>query len=194
MTYIDPASALRMNVVRLVTTKDSNGDEVSEAYNLIYGDHWADVQPLSDSEKISNAQLKINATHKIFPEQRVTGVLDNDFYREIGSGKLYRIVESYDFKTLNYFKVWEGGFGNVPAPLSVQQVRYVVTEVGPGSHVFGAGLFVGVPSFTAPPVVYGIENNDSDFHIESITNLGFTLVDDGGAETPVVTIYVFGEA
>jgi hypothetical protein len=192
MTYIDPESALRMNVVRLVTTKDSNGDTVGEAYNLIYGEHWADVQPLSDSERTANAQLKISATHKIYPEPHVDGVLANDFYREVSNGKLYRIVDPFDYRTLNYFKVWEGGFANPETPLSVQQVRYVITGVGPGVYLFGSGLFASVPIFSTVPVVYGIANNDCDFHIASITNIGFMLVDDNGDNVPVVTVFILG--
>lgn len=192
MTFIDPESAVRMNIVRLVTTQDIDGNVTGEAYNEVFGEHWADVQPLSDSDRLANAQLKISATHKIFPELRITGVLDNDFYREVTNGKLYRIVESFDFKTLNYFKVWEGAFGDSGAAQTVQEVRYTVTNVGPGIYTFGQGLFLSVPTFTTAPAVYGVASNDSDFHIEQITTTGFRLIDDGGAETPIVTVQIFG--
>lgn len=192
MTFIDAESARRMNIVRLVTTRDSDGNVVGETYNEVYGEHWADLQPLPDSTRLANEQLKIQASHRIFPEPRVIGVLDNDFYRSVSDGKLYRITQSHDYSTLNYFDVWEGAFGDSGAAQTVQEVRYTVTNVGPGIYTFGQGLFLSVPTFTTAPAVYGVASNDSDFHIEQITTTGFRLIDDGGAETPIVTVQIFG--
>lgn len=184
-------SRVQTDVVRLIVTRNTDGDVVGESYAQIYGLHWADIQPLSDRERIANEQLNIKVTHKIYPEPRITAAIENDFFREVSNGKLYRIIESYDYKTLKYFKVWAGSFAN-PSANFVQEFKYTITGVGAGVHVFGAGLFSSVPVFTTTPTVYGTANNDCDFHIESISTTGFELVDDGGAEVPNVTIEVLG--
>lgn len=190
MTYIDQASAIRMNVVRLVVTRDTNGNVVDQTYSEICGEHWADLQPLSDAERVRNEQLKIEATHKVYPEPKVEGVLGNDFYRDAASGKLYRIVESYDFRTLGYFRVWDGAFG-MPSAETISKLFFAFDNVGPGTYTFGSGVFAAVPAFDQAPDIIGLLTNDGSFYIDSVTATGFRIVDRGIGVSPLASVYLW---
>jgi len=189
MTFIDSESARRGSVRRLVTTRDANGNVIDESYNVVVGEHWVDLQPLSYNDRIAGEQLKIKATHKIFPELNyVPSVSIHDFYRI--DGKDYRIVEPFDFRTVGYFRVLDGAFG-APSATTVSKLFFAFDNVGPGTHTFGSGIFSSVPVFVQTPSIVGLKTNDGDFYISNPGASGFTLVDRGLGVSPLATIYIW---
>lgn len=190
MTFIDAASALRGSVRRLVVTRNEQGNISDESYQTVVGEHWLDLQPMSHSDRISSEQLKVRATHKVYPElNHVPSVSIFDFY--FIDGKKYRIVEPFDYRTIGYFRVLDGSFGT-PAAAVAEQLFFSFDNVGPGTHAFGAGIFATVPTFAQVPDIIGLLTNDGSFFIDNITATGFRLVDRGIGVPPLATIYIWG--
>lgn len=190
MTYI-PRSRMRVaDVVRLVVTRNVNGDVIDESYTQIYGSHNVDLQPASSNAKIAGEQLKINVTHNIYPERNIaSSILLGDFFR-IGS-RLYKITSIKDFIKTAYFGVWDGAFGDQKVPSTIFNFFYTIENVVPGTYTFGSGLFASVPAFTSAPDIIGQETNDSSFYIDQVTATGFRLVDRFIGVSPIVTIYIW---
>lgn len=189
MTYINDASRILADVVRVVTTRDASGNVLMESFGIVYGDHWADIQPLTNTERIAAEQLKIKATHRIFPEPYLGGVVNiNDFYRS--SGDLYRVVGIEDFRDVIYYDAWQD-IGGIVNGSSVAKLFFSFTDIGPGVYTFGSGAFVGVPVFAQAPSIIGTSTNDGGFYITSISETGFTLVDRGLGTSPLVTVYIW---
>lgn len=189
MTYINDASRVRADVVRAVETRDSSGNVVLESFGIIFGEHWADIQPLSNTERVAGEQLKVKATHRIFPESHLgSSVNVHDFYRS--AGQLYRIVGIYDFRDVIYYDALHDIGGIVDGSV-VEKLFFSFNNVGPGVYTFGSGTFVTVPIFAQAPSVIGVATNDGGFYIESVTTTGFTLVDRGLGTSPLVTIYIW---
>ena len=102
MTYINNSSRVQADVARLTVTRDGNGDITTETFTQIYGNHWADIQPLSNNDRIAAEQLKVKVTHRIFPEPYLGGVVQLDDFFFFFSNK-YRVVGINDFRTIAYY-------------------------------------------------------------------------------------------
>lgn len=193
MIYIDSESAIRGSVRRLVVTRNDDGDVIDESYTEVIGEHWLDLQPLSHDERITADQLKVKATHKIYPELNyVPNVSINDFYRV--DGRDYRIVEPWDFRALGYFRVWDGAFGLPPVDVvTTRQTRsFVFHGLGPGVYTFGSGVMASVPTFEEAPLILDSGTNDGGYYIDNKTESGFTIFDTGIGSTPEVSVYIQG--
>lgn len=179
------------SVLRLITTRNDSGDMIDESYVEMVADHDVTFIPYTMQEIISAEQLKFKATHKVHPLSYISGASENDFY--LIDGSLYRITRIWEYgENAIHFHVWDGAYGTPGDSAGITKVRYVIQGVGPGVHTFGSGLFASVPTFSAVPDVWGNKTNDSGFYIASPMVSGFTLVDRGIGEVPVVTIYIFG--
>jgi hypothetical protein len=107
MTYINDASRVQADVARLTVTRDANGDVTSETFTQIYGTHWADIQPLANTDRIAAEQLKVEVTHRIFPEPYLGGVVAlNDFFRS--GSDIYRVMGINDFRDVAYYDALHG--------------------------------------------------------------------------------------
>jgi hypothetical protein len=190
MTYI-PRSRMRVaDVVRLVVTRNVNGDVIDESYSQIYGNHNVDLQPASNQAKIAAEQLKYNVSHRIYPERNIASSISlGDFYR-IGS-TLYKIVKTWDYIKTCYFEAWNGAFGDSNPSTTVFKSFYSIDGVGPGTYTFGSGIFSAVPSFDQAPDIVGLLTNDGTFYIDSVTATGFRLVDRGIGVSPLATIHIW---
>lgn len=112
---VNADSRVQATVTRLVVTRDTNGNIISQTFVPVYGTHFADLQLLSDSDRFANLQLKIEVTHRIFPEPYLgKGVVQllNDFFNV--DGAKYRVKTIHDFRTLAYFDVFFETTGVVP--------------------------------------------------------------------------------
>ncbi len=189
MTFINDKSRIRADVVRAVETRDTSGDVVMESLGVVYGEHWADIQPLTNTERITAEQLKVKATHRIFPEPYLGGVVSiNDFYRS--NGDLYRVVGIEDFRDVIYYDAWHDT-GGIVDDGGVSKLFFSFNDIGPGIYTFGSGAFAGMPTFAQASSIIGIKTNDGDFYIENVIATGFTLVDRGTGDSPLVIIYIW---
>lgn len=177
-TYIDSESARRADVVRKIITKNDFGDVIDETLQTVYGEHWADIQPMSDQQRFANEQLKLQATHMVFPEtDAVVDAVDvNDFYRDVADSIQYRIIEPNDFRSLGYFKVWQGDFGKEPTTPHIKRAHFVA-GLGDGSYTFGSGSLSSVPAFNIAPCVFAAMSSDRMFFVENVTASGFAITD-----------------
>lgn len=98
-------------ILRLTTTRDSDGNVVGETYSVIFDEHNVDLQPMNEKELIVAEQLKFEATHKIYPENVLPVRTANvgDFY--LIDDILYRIAEKYDFEKIGYFRALRNDVG-----------------------------------------------------------------------------------
>lgn len=92
MTYIDPSSAKRGNIIRYLHTYGVAGSLVDTTRQLMIGSHWLDLQELDDDDKIVSDQLQFDITHEIYPHIELNApIYSGDFY-QIGS-RNFMIVE-----------------------------------------------------------------------------------------------------
>lgn len=104
--FIDAESAVRGDIARIVIVRDANGNIVSETTTVIFGEHWVDLQPATQEDRIAGETLQHKITHFIYPEvDPGDSVTFNDFYRVLG--KKYRIIEQHPYRTLRYYSVYE---------------------------------------------------------------------------------------
>lgn len=190
MTFINNDSRVRADVVRLTEMRDTNGNVVLESYNQVYGLHWADIQPLSSNDRIASEQLKIKATHRIFPEPYLGNIVQVlDFFRE--GSNLYRVTGINDFRSLAYYEALHDTSGISEPSATLASLFFSFDSIGPGTYTFGSGTFDSVPTFAQAPDIIGLKTNDGDYYIDSITANGFRLVDRGLGISPLVTLYIW---
>lgn len=188
MTYIDPASALRGEIIRKTSSYDGNADSLGITEQQIVGAHWVDLQPLSVDEKIAEAQFQFVEYFEVYPERNIlANVRKNDFYRI--NSRDYRILEISDFRTVGYFRVIYEGTGT--AEVSGNFFKTIIV-LGPGVYTYGSGLLASVGPFAARPVVVDTLLNDGSYYIASPSTSGFEIVNRGGGDVPVVSVYIEG--
>ena len=188
-TFINEESRVRADVLRLIETRDQDGNVIMESFSSVYGTHWADIQPMSNSARIVYDQLKIKATHKIFPEPYLGSIVQVDDFYQSGSNR-YRVVGINDFRGVAYYDAWQD-IGGIARPLiNLFRLFFSFDNIGPGTYTFGSGAFSSVKAFSIAPAIIGTKTNDSGFFIDSITANGFRLVDRGMGLSPLVTVYI----
>lgn len=192
MTYIQPHMIRQADVLRLVVTRDGNGNVSDESYTTVYGTHNVDLQPLTTRDLVANDQLKFKVSHYIFPETVApfSFVSLGDRYR-IGQ-KLYRIVKRHNHIDACYFEVYDDAPEQGASAATVIQNAYVVENLGPGNYTYGSGALAAVPAFSAKPILLDTLMNDGGYWIANATASGFTIVDRGFGESPLVSVYIKG--
>ena len=193
MTFIDQASAKRGDIVRHIHTYGATGSIVDTTRQLVVGSHWLDLQPLGVEDRFASEQMKLTASHEIYPQPYImASVKPGDFYRI--AGQEYKIVEPSDYVTVGYFRALFGAQG-APSQAYQRRQAYAISSLGPGNYTFGSGLLASVPAFsTAPQLIEAVQTN-ALWTVTNITATGFTVVDLGvGAETgPSLTVYLWND-
>lgn len=193
MTYINPTSEQRGEIIRKTATYNVSGAVTSIADEVLVAEHRLDLQPLSAQERITSEQFKIKVTHEVYPEPQVFDLaapVGGDFYRI--DGRDYKIVAPYDYRALGYFRVYDGAFGT-PQRNYLRRQAYAISSLGPGTYTFGSGALASVPAFSAAPQLIEAVENPALWTVTNITATGFTVVDLGVGAEPSLTVYLWND-
>lgn len=188
---ITPTTDMRVRglVKRPQLTKPINGASVIAGFSPLVPTHWAEIENLSEAAVLQFTQLKMQVSHRIYPQLRnVSSIQPGDFYF-IGD-RHFEIVNAEDADGRPHLLVWEGSDKGKGRSES-SGAFYSFSGVLEGTHNYGSSPLSPMASLDSAPNAMFQSENASGFYVPTVGSGSLEIVDRGIGQPPQVRVDIW---